>query len=141
MPNATLRADARTMPKSAPPSAGPDLDNVVPGPAAADDPRAAKLATRDAFDLAYSSWLAARAGRKTNMDDDTAEKLDADLEAAEREVMLTPALYDWMVWDKLEILTLIMEDDLRNGERADNFSLVSLAAIKSDLIRLGIGGA
>jgi hypothetical protein len=102
--------------------------------------RSWELATRDAFDRAYSRWLAARAAQETVEEHEAAAKVYADLAAAEREVVLTPALYDWMVWRKLEILSLIVEDDLRNGERADNFSLIALAAIKSDLIGLGIGG-
>ena len=49
-----------------------------------------------------------------------------------------PAVLGWMVWHKFEVFTLCLEEDLRTGERTDHFSLLALAAIKADLIRLGI---
>ena len=76
-------------------------------PAAGNEPSAARsweFATRDAFERACSRWLAVRAPQDTVEQDEEAAKVHADLAAAEREVVLMPALYGWMVWRKLEDL-------------------------------------
>jgi hypothetical protein len=51
-----------------------------------------------------------------------------------------PAILDWMVWDKLEVLTLCLENERNWGRRTDSFPLLALAAIKTDLIGFDFRG-
>jgi hypothetical protein len=129
MPNDTVRADARPMPKPEPERAA--------APSATD----ALLKHRFAFERAYTRWLTARAARENPDapdDNESAEQRGEELTQAEREFILMPAIYDWMVWHKIEFPSRCMEDELRTGTRSDHFSLLALAAIKKDLLRLGI---
>ena len=147
MPNATVRANAQALPKTAPQPGAPsalaqatvELETLVAE--IKDRPGAENLAKRIAFDRAYSRWLAARAARDNPdaaEDFESANRRDEECARAERELILMPAVLGWMVWHKFEVFTLCLEEDLRTGERTDHFSLLALAAIKADLIRLGI---
>ena len=99
------------------------------------------LADECAFDRAYSRWLAALAKwhNPDGMDDETGKKRAEELKRAEREFILTPATISDMVWEKIQFLTICLDEELHLGPRADHFSLLALAAIKADLLALGIG--
>ena len=62
-----------------------------------------------------------------------------ELKNAEREVVFTPATESDRVWEKIHVLSLCLDEESTLGPRADHFSLLALAAIKADLLRLGIG--
>ena len=161
MPNATVRANARPMPKPKPGSAASirrgtaDLKSSVALLKAAEvverelaDPKAVsddpeRLANDAAFDRAYSRWLAALAKwhNPDGMDDETAKKRSEELKNAERELVFSPATRSDMVWDKIQVLTLCLDEESELGPRADHFAVLALAAIKADLLRLGIGRA
>jgi hypothetical protein len=161
MPNATVRANARPMPKPKPGSVASirrqtaDLNSATALLKATEvverelaepneQPKiiSEHLAKRHAFERAYTGWLIARAAQDNPdlpEDDESARHRDHEYAQAEHELMLMPAISGWMVWHKLEVLALCLEDELRNGTRADSFSLLALAAIKTDLLMLGIG--
>ena len=99
-------------------------------------------AQRHAFAPAYSRWLAARAAWRDPdglEDEESAIKRSGEVARAERELIFTPGISRWMVWDKIEMLTLCLEEEIHNVPRNDCFALVAPAAIKTDLLRLGIG--
>ena len=58
---------------------------------------------------------------------------------SEKELILTPSMYDWMVWRKIEVFEVVLIDELRNGPRSDGFLMLAFGAIKADLLGLGIG--
>jgi hypothetical protein len=104
--------------------------------------KVAQVVDRDlGFDRAYSRWLAALAKRHNpdGTDDETEEKRREELKRAERELVFTPATQSDMVWEKIQVLSLCLEEESTLGPRADHFSLLALAAIKADLLALGIG--
>jgi hypothetical protein len=159
MPNATLRPNTRPMPKPKSGSvesirrqtaelkssvallkAAEVVERELAEPkAVSDDPE--RLANDAAFDRAYSRWLAALAKwhNPDGMDDETAKKRGEELKNAEREVVFTPATESDRVWEKIHVLSLCLDEESTLGPRADHFSLLALAAIKADLLRLGIG--
>jgi hypothetical protein len=101
---------------------------------------AEERAQRHAFDRAYARWLSARAALESPdgpRDAETMGQLGKECVLAERELMFIPSQQGWMVWRKLEAFGLSIEDEARDGQRADAFSTLALAAIKTDLIRLG----
>jgi hypothetical protein len=99
------------------------------------------LEARRAFERAKTRWLKARATRDDPdgpEDDEFSVKVNLEYDQAEREMILTPASQDWMVWDKIELFERALTDEMRNGGTGC-FLMVALGAIKADLIRLGIG--
>jgi hypothetical protein len=160
MPNATVRANARPMSKPQPASsesirrqtadlrtstallkAAEVVERELAEPKELPESIPAHLAKRFAFERAYARWLTARAARDNPYlpeDDGSANARDQEYAQAEHEFVLAPAILDWMVWRKMELLTLCIEDELRTGPRSDSFSLIVLSAIKADLLRLGI---
>jgi hypothetical protein len=44
-----------------------------------------------------------------------------------------------MIWKKWEVLEFYLDDDVIAGKHADNRTVVALASIKADLMRLGVG--
>jgi hypothetical protein len=67
-----------------------------------------------------------------------ASKQDA-LDEAARQFLIVPAFLDWMIWEKWEVLEFDLNKDALAGKAADNRTVVALACIKADLMRLGIG--
>jgi hypothetical protein len=128
MPNATVRANARTTPKS-PPTKDAQVEE-------------SGVDEWSAFERAHSRWLAARSvwENPDGFQEESARRR-AELERAERELILMPAVTHHMVWDKIEVLTHLLEEEAREGRRVDHFALLALAAIKTDLLRFGIGEA
>jgi hypothetical protein len=124
MPNATVRAAARTLP----------VDSDLP------DPRA--LEPGLAFKRAYARWLKARAAMDDpdDWDDESEErKVHLEYEQAEKELILAPAIMGWMMWDKIEVFELALRKEMHDGPRRDRFLMMALGAIKADLLRLRIG--
>jgi hypothetical protein len=104
--------------------------------------RQAEFAKRDYCERLYSNWLRVRADEddpEQKQSDEASDKRAEDLDVATIAFVTTPSVYPWMVWRKLEALELDLSDDLRNGKRADNRIVITLAAIKADLISFGFG--
>jgi hypothetical protein len=101
-----------------------------------------ELAKRDYCERLYANWLRARADEDDPEQDQSggaSDKRAEDLDVATIAFVTTPSVYQWMVWRKMEALELDLSDDLRNGKRADNRIVITLAAIKADLISFGFG--
>jgi hypothetical protein len=97
---------------------------------------------RLAFMRANSRWLKARVTRADPdgpEDDEFSRQADLEYAQAEKEMILTPANQDWMVWKKIELFELVLTDEMTNGDLTNHFLMVALGAIKADLLRLGIG--
>jgi hypothetical protein len=102
------------------------------------------LSSRLAFARAHSRWLKARGTRADPdgpEDDEFSRQADLEYEQAEKEMILTPAIQDWMVWKKIELFELVLTDEMTDGDLTNHFLMVALGAIKADLLRLGIGSA
>ena len=121
MPNRTVRASAQALPK----------DEI-----AADRPE------RDRFDRLYANWLRARTAHMDpdlDLADVAMDSRQDDADEAGRQLLIAPALYDWMVWEKWEVLDFYLDNDAVAGKATDNRTVVALACIKADIMRLGIG--
>ena len=97
---------------------------------------------RLAFMRANSRWLKARVTRADPdgpEDDEFSRQADLEYAQAEKEMILTPASQDWMVWKKIELFELVLTDEMTDGPLTNHFLMVALGAIKADLLRLGIG--
>jgi hypothetical protein len=124
MPNATVRADAQATP----------TDSSLP------DPRA--ICPHVALERAYTRWLKARAARDdpdSPGDDESAGKRDLEYSQAERELILSSATQEWMVWRKIELFEFALTNEMHDGPRRDRFLVLAFGAIKADLLRLRIG--
>ena len=158
MPNATVRANARPMPKLKPGSvasirrqtadlksatallkATQDVEREAVTPSGSSNSE--RLADECVSERAYSRWLAALAKwhNPDGFDDETGKKRGEELKRAERELVFTPANQSDRVWEKIQVLTLCLEEEGTLGRRNDHFALLALAAIKADLLALGIG--
>lgn len=104
--------------------------------------RLVQLAKRKDFDRLYFQWLAARAAFENPDLDDSDVAMDAKrdaLDEAGRQFLGRPAFLDWMIWQKWEVLEFYLDEDVIAGRHADNRTVVALACVKADLMRLGIG--
>ena len=107
-----------------------------------DKDRQEELALRLRFDRLYADWLRTRT---VHVDPDLDEgdaamrKRQNDVDEAGRRLLVFPALYDWMVWEKWEVLDFYLDKDALTGKCLDNRTVVALACIKADIMRLGIG--
>jgi hypothetical protein len=104
--------------------------------------RLAQLAKRNDFDRLHFRWLEARATLENPDLDDSDVAMAAKqhaLDEAGRQFLATPAFLDWMIWEKWEVLEFNLAEDVIAGRHADNRTVVALACIKADLMRLGIG--
>jgi hypothetical protein len=63
---------------------------------------------------------------------------DAVNEAARR-LLMEPAIQDWMVWHKWEVLDLYVGERAVVGEHADHRVIMAVGCIKADIAALGIG--
>jgi hypothetical protein len=163
MPNATVRANARPMPKPKRGSAAEpvrrqteELNRDVAllracqgaGPASIIERAPARRdAESDAkghelFGRAYARWLRARAALDDPDADGSEESGEARFNAAEetaRALLVTPALYDEELFQKWEVLEKFVSDDALSGPALDNRALMALGCVKADLMRLGVG--
>jgi hypothetical protein len=118
----------------APPMTAPEIEALADSNPLSD--------ARLAFQRANSRWLKARVTRADPdgpEDDEFARQADLEYAQAEKEMILTPASQDWMVWKKIELFELVLTDEMTNGDLTNHFLMVALGAIKADLLRLGIG--
>jgi hypothetical protein len=169
MPTATVRANARAMPKSPPQPAAPSalaratartLPNPPLGSAESLRQNTENLesmtalvkasrerglcAKHELFGRAYVRWLRARAALEDPDADGSDEASEARFNAvgeAARLLLVTPAIYDEELWQKWEVLEDYVSADVIEGQAADNRAIMALGCIKADLIRIGIGGA
>jgi hypothetical protein len=166
MPNATVRANARTLPEAtkstpaAPPSPEASAhDEYLRALAAkyladarlevatekkkaetaakAEEP---KLDASRAFAQAYHAWLATKAETENPSIEDEAEadRFSIALPAAERRLMVTPAAWPDQLWQKLEAFEAILGDAIMSGPRRDSVLLLALAGIKQDFVNLDL---
>jgi hypothetical protein len=155
MPNATVRANARPMPKPKPGSVASirrqtaELETataLLKGAQVVERGTAKQDAELDAkhnlFGRAYARWLRARAVMD-DPDADCSEQAWAArfkaLDDAERTLLVTPPLSDEMLWQKWEVLESFVSCDAIAGQATDNRAIMALGCIKADLLRLGIG--
>jgi hypothetical protein len=165
MPNATVRANARTLPEAtkstpvAPAAAESAADEYLRLQAAkivadvrlevateqrkadaaarAEEPK--RLASR-AFAEAYHAWLAAKAETENPLveDEEQAERFSKALPVAERLLMVTPSVYPDQLWQKLEAFEAILGDEIMSGPRRDSVLRLALAGIKQDFVNLDL---
>jgi hypothetical protein len=164
MPNATVRANARSMPepkrgsvesirgqtvalkaatallKTIPVVERDTLEGVIEREAPKWD---AKFdAKRDQFGRAYARWLRARASLD-DPDADGSEEAGAArfkaVDEAARSLLITPPVCDEELWQKWEVLEDYVSEDVIQGQATDNRAIMALDCIKADLLRLGIG--
>jgi hypothetical protein len=140
MPNATVRAKARTMPKPAPaePPSKPPFETIesIRQRAVAESEEARAL-----FGRAYCRWLRARAALDdpdvNGTEEEGATRQD-EVDEAARALLVTPVFFDDMVWQKWEVLEHFVSADSIDGCATDNRAIMALGCIKADLVRLGI---
>jgi len=120
MPNATVRANARTLPEET-------------------ESGFARIQT---FGRAYARWLAARAQLEdlNGEDEDTVDGMFAEERAALRGMFLVPAAEHEAVWAKLAAFEVDLVRERIAGPARDCLLLLGLGSIKADLMRLGIKG-
>jgi hypothetical protein len=123
MPNATVRANARTLPEPTEPPA-----------------EHKNYARIQAFSRAYARWLKVRAQIQDpqSEDEDFIGGLFGEERSALRELFLVPAACSEAVWAKLEAFEADLVRERVGGEAKDFILLLALGSIKSDLINLGI---
>jgi hypothetical protein len=125
MPNATVRADARTLP-----------DEAEPAPIHED------FARIQTFGRAYARWLTACAQLEVPDSEDEEFVMGTFLEerAALRELFLAPAACSETIWAKLAVFEADLIRERIVGEPKDSILLLGLGSIKADLMNLGIKG-
>jgi hypothetical protein len=151
MTNATVRANARPMPKPKPGSAASIRRQTADLKSATTLLKAAKVIEREledenmeAFSRAYARWLRARAaikGADFPEDGGAAANLFAEERAALRELFSRPAAYSEDVFQKFEALEAEIADEGVIGRATDTVLPLALGSVKTDLLRLGIGRA
>jgi hypothetical protein len=99
-----------------------------------------KLRASREFSEAYHAWLAAKAGAENPgvEDEEQAERFSAELPAAERRLMVTPAAWPDQLWQKLEAFEAILGDELMSGPRTDSVIMLAVASIKQDILNLDL---
>ena len=122
MPNATLRANARTLPEE---ETDAKADN-------ADD--------RHEVDVAYYEWLLARAALEQAGDcsDVEGDRRLARRHAAEVALMAAPAAYPDGIWFKFELVESLVSEERIAGAAGYPLHLLALASLKADLISIGL---
>jgi hypothetical protein len=154
MPNATVRADARTLPEATEPESAADeylrlqsakivadalfevADKKMKAEADA-KAEAPKLEASRAFAQAFHAWLAAKAGIEDPLleDDEQPERFRAQSDS-ERRVFTTPSAYPDQVWQKLEAFESLLNNELVSGQRRDSVLVLALGSIKQDILNL-----
>jgi hypothetical protein len=120
MPDATVRANARTLPEET----------------------ESDFARIQAFGRAYARWLTACAQLEVPDSEDEEFVLGTFLEerAALRELFLAPAACSETIWAKLAAFEADLIRERIVGEPKESILLLGLGSIKADLINLGIKG-
>ena len=95
-----------------------------------------EYARRLQFEATFNEWLRLRA---TDLDSEEAEeaRYDRENECADL-VLTTPAVYDWMIFQKFEVIEHYLA---KHGEVCSGMELMAaqaLASIKIDLLRFGL---
>jgi hypothetical protein len=118
MPNATVRAAARTLPEDT------------------------EFSRIQAFGRAYARWLRALAQLEVPDSEDEEFVLGTFLEerAALRELFLAPAACSETIWAKLAAFEVDLVKEWTAGPAKDSILLFALGSIKADLMNLGING-
>jgi hypothetical protein len=125
MPNATVRANARSLPEETEPL--PVHENS---------------ARIEAFSRAYARWLTACA-QLERLDSEDEQFINATFteeRSALRELFLIPAACTETVSAKLAAFEVDLVKERIVGEPRDSIVLLALGSIKADLINLGIKG-
>jgi hypothetical protein len=123
MPNATVRANARTLPE--------------------ETERLSEASARmQAFGRAYARWLTACAQLEdlNTQDEDAVDGMFLEERTALRELFLVPASECEAVWAKLAAFEVDLVRERIAGEAKDSILMLGLGSIKADLMNLGIGG-
>jgi hypothetical protein len=122
MPNATARANARTLPEET------EADEAT--------------ARIQAFGQAYARWLRSLVQLEIPDSEDEQFVIGTFLEerAALRALFLVPADCSETVWAKLAAFEVDLVKEKIIGEPKDSILLLGLGAIKADLMNLGING-
>jgi hypothetical protein len=123
MPNATVRANARTTPEE-------------------DESRSEAGARTEAASRAYARWHRALAQLEhpDSEDEKFVKATFTEERAALRDLFLSPAACEETVWAKFAAFEYDLVRERIIGERMDSILLLGLGAIKADLLNLGIGG-
>jgi len=114
--------------------------SAAPDPIAeriAEEEQERKRQQRDKWDQLFAEWLTNRAGGAAPENDigDEEQRAHFGREAElARLITTTPAVYPWMILDKLEVLEHYLGAD-GGTAWSDNRELVMLAGIKADLLR------
>ena len=126
MPNATVRANAQTLP------AEPDHASASEA-----------YARIEAASRAYARWLTALAQIEflESKDDQRIAAAFAEERSALRELFLAPAACTETLWAKLAAFEVDLVKELIVGRANDSILVLGLGSIKADLINLGIGDA
>jgi hypothetical protein len=162
MPNATVRATARTLPEAtksmpaepASPEAAPQDEYIraLAAKCVADaryevaaekrkaEAEAPKLRASREFGEAYYAWITAKARiENPSVEDDEQAGRDLEAEAtAERRLLTTPAAYPDQFWSKLEAFEAALSNELVSGPRRESILLLALGGIKQDVLNLDL---
>jgi hypothetical protein len=105
---------------------------------------AAKRARNDEFKHLHWEWLNARAALHTpnwpNDDEAGGALIDKSI-AAQRKLLLAPAPNADAIWMKWEALDVLIQEEKTIGPMTVDLLLPAVAALKADLLRLGLSEA
>jgi hypothetical protein len=126
MPNATVRANARTLPEATELTAAEDEE----------------FERTQAFSRAYARWLTACAQIEVpdSEDEQFVKRTFTEERSALRELFLVPAGCSETIWAKLAAFEADLVKERIVGEPRDSILLLALGSIKADLMNLGIKG-
>ena len=101
-----------------------------------------EVAENTFFQRLYSAWLQARAVNQDPSQDESTEASNASADAvdeAARQLLIRPAIYDWQIRMKWEVLEHFLDADSKDGHALDRRTIVALACIKADIMHFGFG--
>jgi hypothetical protein len=100
-----------------------------------------EIAESAAVKALYSARLRARVAEEDPERDGDGEVERATRAAREaaRRLLATPAVSEWQVWLKWEVLGYFLVADAREGPSMDHRTTFALECIKTDLLRFGFG--
>jgi hypothetical protein len=130
MPNATVRANARTLPEDTNETVSPEKEEL-------------EEYLGEAFDLAYSKWLLARSDEvraiTKSLDDDAIKhgrQCVLAFSNAERALFTTPAVDSGDLWKKIEAIEFAAVEELASGPLVHSNLLLGLGVLKNDLLAI-----
>ena len=100
----------------------------------------------DEFQTLYADWMEACAHHQRPIPKEH-DEIDFDrirserLETATRDLMTTPAILPWMVWDKITVFEHFLYASGEYADWTDRREVWMLGCIKADLMRHRIGRA